>query len=669
MSTLKFEKNKKNGYYEAKIEEDDKQHTIKIFTHYDGVDLFFDGEFVCTISLEKENNNLKLMDDSKEEAKHVIENFMGRRLLSFVEISDIFSGIENILASLVNVNVFDCYDPDENIIKFENTGNKFYNGFSFKPSMNNLSMFYNNEMLGHVKLNGKRAIKNKDSRNKLVDLGMEVFPREAAPDREIIEEMIDEVEFFLTELNFNVDDDNRSFVQVLKDTPNDNAALMSLADDLEDKFKIKGIIVTDDANKEAVEYYYLNNNTYVPLSGRKLQKIIREEYEIRLFMEQIKKILNSIVCDSKQERHLWEFANGYYLDTEKYEVIKLGADDEVPLTRRKFTFCNGHELLEYKPDVVLLHDNFDEATYTEQKLREILIPVENGVFTNDTDMYFDYLFLLGEALIQNNIGKRLPIFYSEFPNSGKGVLANIQKCMFNITFTQIGAKEFESDFVYTRIDDTNVVTIDEITEDSLDNCWEVIKKVTAGGRPLVNRRVMYTDGKNESNGIGTLFIYTNDLPKVKYDQALYYRFYLGELKNNFVNNPEPNTNQLPIDLEINNKICNDKEGIEWVVNAAIKAYKTHTFNFQDDDVIMQKLIGNDPLKNFLLLNFEEDDDSYITNAEIFDIMQEDKDLYNKFKDDTQVNAKIGYSIRDIFPKAKIKGKYPATYHLKFKGSD
>lgn len=565
------------------------------------------------------------------------------------------------------------YNPDEDIIEITGTGNVFMDGFSFKTSPKNITMYYKGEKVGHAKLRKDMSYKNREEYYKLIHAAIAQFDKNMLPKTTVFEDLIDDVEYFLTETIANGGDPSNqqaSFIQRLRDNPKDNKALMELADSLEEEYNIKGIIVTDDSNKECVEYYYLSNNkTYMPLSKRKLQKIIRERHKLRLFMDSINKILNTVVCDSKQERHLWEFANGYYLDTEKYEVIKLGADDEVPLTRRKFTFCNGHELLEYKPDVKLLHDNFDEATYTEQKLREILIPVENGVFTNDTDMYFDYLFLLGEALIQNNIGKRLPIFYSEFPNSGKGVLANIQKCMFNITFTQIGAKEFESDFVYTRIDDTNVVTIDEITEDSLDNCWEVIKKVTAGGRPLVNRRVMYTDGKNESNGIGTLFIYTNDLPKVKYDQALYYRFYLGELKNNFVNNPEPNTNQLPIDLEINNKICNDKEGIEWVVNAAIKAYQTHTFNFQDDDVIMQKLIGNDPLKNFLLLNFEEDDDSYITNAEIFDIMQEDKDLYNKFKDDNQVNAKIGYSIRDIFPKAKIKNKYPATYHLKFKGSD
>lgn len=562
------------------------------------------------------------------------------------------------------------YNPDENIIEIEGTGNVFYDGFSFKPSPKNITMYYKGEKVGHAKLRKDMSYKNKEEGSKLVRAAIAQFDEKALPNRLVFEELIDDVEYFLTETLANGGDplnQQVSFVQKLMDNPNDNTALMKLADSVEEDFKIKGIIVTDDSNKEVVEYYYLNNNTYMSLSKRKLQKIIRERYKLRLFIDSINKILNTVVCDSKQDRHLWEFANGNYLDTEKYEVIKLGANDKVPLTRRKFTFCNGHELLEYKPDVKLLSDNFDNATYIEQKLREILIPVENGVFTNDTGMYFDFLFLLGEALIQNNIGKRLPIYFSKHPNGGRGVLSNMMKCMFNVTFTQIAAKEFESDFVYTRIDDTNIITIDEITENSLDNCWEVIKKVTAGGRPLINRRVMYSDGKNESNGIGTLFIFTNSLPKVPYDQAIYYRMYIGELKNKFVDKPEPNTNELPIDLAINDKICDDKNGQEWLINAAIKAYQTHTFNFQDDDIIMSKLVGGDPLKNFLLQNYEQDNDSYITNMEIFEALQRNKDLYKHYKDDSNINQKIGYAIRDLFPSAKVQGKLPATYNLKFKG--
>ena len=430
--------------------------------------------------------------------------------------------------------------------------------------------------------------------------------------------------------------DPNEFVEDLKNNPGSGKSLMILGQKMKKEYSI---IRTEDNDF----FYYDKKYEYMkPLNSNLYGYYVSKSFGLNLPDRYIKDSLSSIQGIAKNQRHLWEFKNKLYLNTkDKYTIQKLGKPQ---ITSRKFIFED--ELIRYfgdenhKHNVNLFNEN---PTKVEQTLREILIP-KNDI--NNHKLYKDTLYLLGASLINGNPLKSLVIYYNERGNNGKTILGYIIKKMFNSTCVTVQPSEFKDTFFNKRIDDTNIILIDEIQDSSLDKYWDLIKKIS-GGVINDNLREMRKDTRVESKGKGLLYILTNELPNVPLaDTALLYRILVYYLPNRFVDNPQ-RPNEIQVNRNIVNELSKDREGFEWLVNACIYTYNNYKFERQSEEDTKYILSKSNIIRQWLVKNTKIHEYDRVTNRELKECLEDDIDGDITIPSNI-LNSKIGSELKKIY---------------------
>ena len=507
---------------------------------------------------------------------------------------------------------------DEIIYSDEKTSLAFH-----LPNNKMVTIYHKNNKVGMVKLKGNMSM-NKGDMKKVVKR----INKDYGLDKKIIEDAFDIAEERLL-LRPEPTMQGEDFKTKLLNKPDDKRALNELGQAMKQKYLI--------VRTENGRFYYFDG--YFKLMDEGIyQVLIEQEYRLHLSLNEVKRSMNSISGIEKDHSELWEFNNCYYLNTDNYNIEQL----EPQLTSRKFVFED--ELLNYNPEVKYYNEN---PTLIEKTLREILVPL-NPVKENPYHILKDFLYLLGWSLINGNQGKNIIIYYNKEGNNGKSVLGKILKCVFGEKMVMIQPSDFKDTFFNARIDDTNAIVIDEIQSTSLNGHWDLIKKI-AGGEIEDNIRVMYSSQRHASKGNGTLFIMTNELPQVPMDdEALLYRLLIYELPNKFVNHPEPYSNEIKMNPNIFKEIDDDREGLEWLINASIKCYLDTEFVRPNINITKSILAGGNIIRKWLLHNTSISFDDYLTNAEIIEYIKDtEPNIVEKYTDN-QLASLIGGELKNIY---------------------
>ena len=118
----------------------------------------------------------------------------------------------------------------------------------------------------------------------------------------------------------------------------------------------------------------------------------------------------------------------------------------------------------------------------------------------------------------------------------------------------------------------HTIILDELAKKSLNTAWDIIKRYS-NGLSNTTIREMYSDKADKFASYGMLFICTNVIPDLPInDNALLNRLDILVLPNRFAENPREHEYKIASGLEY--KLENDFAGLEWLVNASIKAYKS-----------------------------------------------------------------------------------------------
>ena len=413
----------------------------------------------------------------------------------------------------------------------------------------------------------------------------------------------------------NKPDKSEVLVMNVKENPASLKYQIELADYLEKELSIKK---TTDNNKQ---YYYLNDDlidfdspTMDILTVGRLQYILLSKYGIRLPEDKVNTILKSIAGVEKVDTSRWELKNSYYLETSSGYGVTKKPDHVITSKKLVLEVDNKFCFFEYLPDVRLLNE-WEDATLTERTLRQILIPKDKP---EDTALYIDYLQRVGASFFENNVHKSITLYQGK-GNNGKSILSHILKLIFREYYIGVQPKEIESDlFTSSRVSGKHTIILDELAKKSLNTAWDIIKRYS-NGLSNTTIREMYSDKADKFASYGMLFICTNVIPDLPInDNALLNRLDILVLPNRFAENPRENEYKIASGLEY--QLENDFAGLEWLVNASIKAYKSignGTFRAKQGYKETLKIIKEtDDILNYIIDNTEISFASKTYNSEI-----------------------------------------------------
>ena len=516
---------------------------------------------------------------------------------------------------------------------------------------NLIEVLNDNEPINFAFLTEKMRIKNKDEREEIKNTIAKILGGETK-DFSFLNDLIKDIERYLvTDAGKLVK--KADFQKKLYKDPSNKPALFDLAENMKAIFNIVGVKFGDSA-----VYYVFDGKTYKQITKKDYQELTLEQFGIRLTEQNAKDSLHSLPATAEEENYYWEFADNEYLDTRTYEIVDKEAIGYIPLTSRQFKFND--ELIPYNAGV-----SFNgSGTFWEKTLKEILIPKQDP---EDDKLYMEFLYLIGASMVGNNPLKLLALGYNPEGNNAKTLLVIMLLWVFNNTFFRLSVKELSNDFLYSRANDTNVIVIDEILNNSLNGKEAILKELTAGGDPTISAREMFTTTRDISKGFGMLWIFCNPLPEFTYDKALFHRLHLFKLPNRFDDNPTK-PNEYMIDYNIEQKLKADTQGFIWFLNACIKAKQEYKFQRQSVEETISILWEQDPIRKFLAKNYEvsNNDKDIITNDEITMEAFKDPEIKNEYKTTEKLNKKIGFAIKDVFGITRMPGFVIAKYNLKMR---
>ena len=446
-------------------------------------------------------------------------------------------------------------------------------------------------------------------------------------------------------------------VQQLKNE--EDPLLMEFVCTIQKDFDIK---VIDNDDKDDI-VYHLIDNSYQRLTKSKLKTRIIDEYGLRLPPASINKILKSFDTYAVPEDNYWEFADGYYLNVDTYEFEHF---DEPKFTSKKVSL-NG-KLIPYIPNVQYtdapIRDNKKKRkrTLIERTLRQITIPKDNQ---SDKSLYIDTLERIGSSFYPINRMKKITQWQGS-GDDGKTTLLAILRTIFGVNYRSIPAKKFDNDsFVLSYIADHNVIAIDEINDTSFRHNSDIIKLITNGDEGISDRGLYETPKELR---FGNLFIGSNIPPNLEdVDNAFLKRYDILEMPNKFVLNPTED-NEYKIDSSLIPKLKQDFDGIAWLVNASIQAFK-QTFDSRGEPTkytcsqsaheTYELYKSRNNLKYFLRTITEPADNKYIDNTVLLEMYIDfcETDNLNpgiNIKNIDSALTILGATLKDIYGEMKKK---------------
>ncbi len=439
---------------------------------------------------------------------------------------------------------------------------------------------------------------------------------------------------------------------------------------VENEFTIKRV---DNDNY----YFNDNHNFYESLNPSKLGVLVRNNHMVSLKNKQFQEILGAIQRNDKDNPYYWNFKNGIY-DITKHKIISGNKKDNFTIKNAglldmktgKFTGFQFDESVDITPNF-----SINSISPVQKVIQEILIPKYDE---NDTDLYYDFLQRLGASFLPINKYKSLTMYIGDGDN-GKSMLLYIGQCIFNNHFATVRTEQIKNDnFLRTSVlKRKNFIALDELDENSFKGIQSELKQMCGGGI-LTNERKMYSEDVINSSEFGMIWFGTNKVPKFDYsDTAFLKRLDILELPNEFVNKDTLENNQYSTINKIKDIINKDILGLEWLVNASLKAYKVmvsqgEEFKCKQKPSKTLKLATlNNPIDKFLNENLQESINlnDLVANEEIRSSMLSyfDENNIDIGIDDRKLSIKIGNSVSKLFPKAnKIRTADSTKYnYLKF----
>ena len=428
----------------------------------------------------------------------------------------------------------------------------------------------------------------------------------------------------------------------LKNNPTGKKELIEASFIFEEDFNI--ITNQDDTSKK----YYWNNesNEWVLLDANLLGILIEKQYKIRLADDGLKTLLQLFRNAKKPNNDAIRF-NNCVLDTKTWERLNI-----TTFTKKRIEF-------DYQP-----FENLKDKPITlmEQELKRILIPANKP---SDTVIYKDFLQRVGAAFLKDNIYKFMILYYGE-GNNGRSVLLNVLDKLFNNLSISIKPSQLEDTFFQRMLSNKNVMIIDELNKKSFPSeRVGIIKDMT--GRGYLDVRRMYSDEERiRVRGYGVPFMGSNNLPDVSFSEKAYYdRLILVTLPNTFstnISDVNPEQNVLPADTFIEDRLLNDKEGMEWLISKSIELIKERGGDFPikqsaDDTILLMR--GENPIYAFIESNIivtsNDDDIMSILDIEFHLLRWLIRNGVPVSCIDTSQNKirqKIGYVLKNVYPRSQ-----------------
>ena len=464
----------------------------------------------------------------------------------------------------------------------------------------------------------------------------------------------------------NKPDETEILISSVKASPSDTSNLINLSKFIEDELSIKR---TSDKKKP---YYYLNTNpndfnspTMDYIDANILGTILEKDYNVRLPERNRETVLSCISGRYRINNTSWEFKDGYYLETDNnYQVI--GHDPIITSKKLGLKLNDKFYFYEYKPDVKYFNVPEDE-TLIERTLKQILIPKTASwhikedkndghryiIYDNpeDTNLYIDFLQRVGASFNSKNVHKKVTMYLGTGDN-GKSLLSYVLKLIFNDFYYGFTPKQLKTDaFTESMASGKNVLIMDELTKDSLNGLWDIVKRYSSG-LDNTTKRTMYSDDTDEMSSYGLLYIFTNIIPDMPTDdKAVLRRVDILSLPNIFTDNPTSD-NEYPIINDIDIKLSKDIKGLEWLVNASIKAYKgSHKFMASQTDIETLSIIKEtDNLFNYLYTNTKLSIGSRTYVSQLLDGFKEYSDEKGHVikLTDKELRQEIGKKVRQIY---------------------
>ena len=515
------------------------------------------------------------------------------------------------------------YSDSETGLEFKLPNNKLIMVYINKESTG-VELFQTPKKLGSLKLKSNMSF-NKGDMNDLI--------KEISETEDLDKNKVKKA-FKITEEKLLLRPEPRAvqvnFETVLKEKPDDKRALIELGQEMKDEYNI---IRSKDDN-----YYYMDEY-YKPMDSGIYQELIEKRFHIFLSMQEVTRSMKSISGTQTVEHNIWVMDDNQYFNP----ITRTFTNDPV-LTDRAFQLTNNN-LAEYNSKVKFFNK---EPTLMEKTLREILIPKNDP---NDTTLYWTFLKLLSKSLVIGNKTKSINIFYNEDGNNGKSLLTKIHDIVFNNGSVTMRPKDLKDQFFYSRVQNTNTIIFDEIQPNSFNNVEDELKNLSGNVRN--DAREMYSTERGKSQGYGTVFIYTNDLPKFQTNNTpLINRLNIYRLPNIFVNKkPELlGANEYLEDEYLDELLLKDTLGQEWLFNVLIRLnIENTTFNKQPNEETIAIIIKEDKVKKFIKENFKITPFGLTTglsNQEILQILQANNIKINS----SELGQKqiIGQILKEVF---------------------
>lgn len=466
-------------------------------------------------------------------------------------------------------------------------------------------------------------------------------------------------------------------------------------DEVTENFGIKGIFKN---NIETLYYYDDEREYYQELSEQKFKNMIVNDYGLKLLPKDYKTIYQAIPTTNKEDNNILVFKNALYDMSEKQELDLEYSD----FKRKDYLSTNliGYEIGDNTDNIELL--DFDEyvelkdifspdesksMTYTEEKLREILVPKDEK---NDNKLFIDFLQRFGSCILGKNKYKSIALYFGD-GNNGKGILKLLFELVYNKKAYSLTPDTFTESFNLKSFLGRKCILLDEVDETSLNDIKPMIKRVSSP-ESRQEQRAIYSDKNIVLKNYPNMFIFSNVLLDFKLDElALFERFDFLKLPNRFVTEKEldkPNT--YLIDRNTEEKIKKDYEGLSWLISASIKVFNHMEENGmeyrakQTIEETMDILLNIDYLTKFIKIYTEKDDSltkmEYVTNDEIMGKYQEYMEQENHIIQETpsELARKIGTTIKSVY---HIQGKISdsemyykrdnriASYQIRIKSTD
>lgn len=455
-----------------------------------------------------------------------------------------------------------------------------------------------------------------------------------------------------------------SLIYAVKESPTNTKLLIELAEFLEKELniqKVNGECYFIESNPKK----YSNPTTDI-LTPEKLGYLLLNKYGLRLVEDNINIILKSIHGDDVINTSRWELANNYYLETSpEYKIVKY--DDPVVCNKKLYLeMDNKKYFFEYKPQTKSLNE-WNDATLTEQTLRQILIPKTKST---DTSRYIDFLQKTGATLIENNIHKTINVYYEPQGNAGKTILNYLHKLLFKSDFVGFEPQDLKKDvFATGRIANKHSIWADELTKGSLKGVWDTVKRFSSGLNN-VNPRIMYSQDTDTEANFGMLFLNSNVIPQIPVnDRATLERVDIITPPNRFTSYPVAE-NEYEIDVWLKDKLQTDFKGLEWLINASIQEYMKMEGTFECKQTWKKTLSIIKETDEYLEFIIDCTKISYLKETDTNELLAnfknfcEENNIVND-EADLRIKQELGTSLAEVYGDELIKNdkERPVTYNI------